>query len=234
MIMLPEVVLKVECAINCLKNKFLESPYFFYTESDMHCYLYHLLYQESLLREPVNVAVGKEAHVAQTIRLHKEYPTLGKFYKNAKILIPNENKYVTIEGKQLQPSRGAYDIAILNPSEKRDFKYQKTSIAIELALNELHPSLWHVQNDYTKITYDMDKVERGYILFFVRKTDLSEHVIRKRLPHIRSELRRVYAEKLQSNVRILYLEAPKTEQDSEIHLPPEWQFEGRSSTFRTI
>lgn len=222
MIMLPEVISIVENAIKHLENKFLESPYFFYTESDMHCYLYHQLFQERLLREAVNVAVGKEAHVAQTIRLHKEYPTLGKFYKNEKLLVPNEDKYVTIKGKKLQPSRGAYDLAILDHSEKRDFKYQKTSIAIELALNELHPSLWHIQNDYTKITYDVDKVERGYILFFVRKADLSEQVIKKRLPHIKSELRGVYADNLHPNVRILYLEAPKTDENSEIHLPAKW------------
>lgn len=222
MIMLPEVISKIEDAIKYLKNKFLESPYFFYTESDMHCYLYHQLFQESYLREPVNVAVDKEARVVKTIRLHKEYPTLGKFYKRGKILVSNESKYVTVDGKRLQPSRGAYDLAIIDPDEKADFKFQKTSIAIEFALNELHPSLWHIQNDYTKITYDVDKVERGYILFFVRKADLSEKVIKKRLPHIKSELRRLYADTLHSNVRILYLEAPITDKDSEIYLPIRW------------
>lgn len=75
--------------------------YVFYTESDMHCYLYNLLYQEDFLRRPVNVKVGKMPQVVQTIRLHKEYPTLGKFYKAGKMLVPDENKYVTIDGRKL-------------------------------------------------------------------------------------------------------------------------------------
>ena len=220
--LLDETLLKVECAIKTLRDEFLRSPYAFYTESDMHCYLYYLLYQENHLRQPVNVKTRKQ--VVQTIRLHKEYPTLGKFYKReGRILVPDEGKYVTIGSRKLQPSRGAYDLAVIDPDEATDLKWQKTSIAIELALNELHPSLWHLQNDYTKITYDVDNVERGYILFFIRKDDLSEEIVRSRLPHIKSELTKVYARKLDPRVRILYVEAPKTERDSEIHLPFEWR-----------
>lgn len=215
-----EIVEKVEQAIKSLKNKFLQSPYAFYTESDMHCYLYSLLSQENFAQQPVSVRIGKRAQTVQTLRLHKEYPTLGKFYKTGKKLVPSQDKYVTVQDKRLQSSRGAYDLAIIDPDEV-DFKWQKTSIAIELALNELHPSLWHLHNDYTKITYDLDKVERGYILFFVRKTDLSPRVTETRLPQIKAQIRSDYAGKLHPNVRILYLEEPKGE-DSEIHLPLEW------------
>lgn len=84
------------------------------------------------LKEPIKVLVrGKPI---STIRLHNEYPTLGKFYKppRKRILVPEERSYITIEGKKLQPSRGAYDLAIIDPNETRDFKWQKTSIAIEL------------------------------------------------------------------------------------------------------
>jgi hypothetical protein len=222
-----EVVLKVEEAIKKLRTKFLESPYTFYTESDIHCYLYHLLYQKKVFKEPAKVLVRRKPIL--TIRLHKEYPTLGKFYKapRKRVLIPHNKKepYITIEGKTLQPSRGSYDMAIIDPDEKQDFKWQKTSIAIELALNEIHPSLWHLQNDYTKIAFDVDKVERGYILFFIRKADLSDYLIRKRLPQIRANLRTDYEQSLNPNVRILYLESPKTEEESEIHLPSEWNIE---------
>lgn len=78
------------------------------------------------------------------------------------------------------------------------------------SLNELHPSLWHLQNDYTKITYNVDEVERGYILFFVRKADLSDYLVRKRLPQIRDKLKNVYKLRSNSKVRIRYLESPKT------------------------
>jgi hypothetical protein len=217
-----KAVLNVERAIVTLRNKFLQSPYTFYSESDLHCYLYYLLYSERLFKEPVKVLVGGKP--ISTIRLHKEYPTLGKFYKplNKKILVPEEKNYITVGGKKFQPSRGAYDLAIIDPDETRDFKRQKTGIAIELALNELHPSLWHLQNDYTKITYNVDEVERGYILFFIRKTDLSDRLVRRRLPQLRAKLRYDYEGKLDPRIRILYLESPKTEQRSEIHLPPEW------------
>jgi hypothetical protein len=91
---------------------------------------------------------------------------LGKFYKNGLLLVPSENDYVSVDEKKLQPSRGTYDLAVIEPSIEADFKHQKTTVAIELALNELDPALWHLQNDYIKITYDFNKVERGYILFF--------------------------------------------------------------------
>ena len=113
---------RVECAIKCLKDKFLQSPYAFYTESGMHCYLYSLLYQERLLKEPMNVRVGRRgrSQVVQTVRLHKEYPTLGKFCKRVgKTLVPDENDYVTVDGRKKQPSRGAYDLAIVDPDETR-------------------------------------------------------------------------------------------------------------------
>ena len=218
-----KAVLNVERAIVTLRNKFLQSPYTFYSESDLHCYLYYLLYSERLFKEPVKVLIGGKP--ISTIRLHKEYPTLGKFYKplNKKFLVPEENNYITVGGKKFQPSRGAYDLAIIDPDETRDFKRQKTSIAIEFALNELHPSLWHLQNDYTKITYNVNEVERGYILFFIRKPDLSDYLVRKRLPQIRAKLKNIYEQRLDSKVRILYLESPKTEQESEIHLPSEWR-----------
>jgi hypothetical protein len=218
-----KAVLKVEHAILTLRNKFLQSPYTFYSESDLHCYLYYLLYQGRLFKETAKGLVrGKPI---STIRLHKEYPTLGKFYKplKKKILVPEEKNYVTVEGKKFQPSRGAYDLAIIDPDETRDLKWQKTSIAIELALNELQPSLWHLKNDYTKITYNVDEVERGYILFLIRKTDLSDRLVRKRLPQLRANLIDAFKGKLDPRVRILYLESPKTEKRSEIHLPSKWK-----------
>jgi hypothetical protein len=91
-----------------------------------------------------------------------------------------------------------------------------------LALNELDPSLWHLQNDYTKIAYDVNKVERGYILFFVRKAGLSQEILKDRLPYIRGRVREIFEGKPVSNVKILYLESPKTEPNSEILLPYKW------------
>ncbi|MEA2090415.1 MAG: hypothetical protein U9O89_06650 [Thermoproteota archaeon] len=73
---------------NCIKKlltKFMENPFFFYTESDMHCYLYHLLLQEEeLLTEyPTKDEIP-------TILLHREYPTLGKYTKEDDLLKPSQ------------------------------------------------------------------------------------------------------------------------------------------------
>lgn len=187
----------------------------------MHCYLHNKLYQDSYFREPLDVRLD-EKQIVQTIRLHREYPTLGKFYKQGLLLVPHENNYLNVGEKGLQPSRGAYDLAVIEPNIEADFKHQKTTVAIELALNGLDPTLWHLQNDYTKITYDINKVERGYILFFVRKAGLSQEILNKRIPKIRRMIREMFEGKLASNVRILYLESPKTESESEILLPHEW------------
>src|SRR5665647_2501282 len=162
MTMLPEVAFKVESAIKFLKEKFLQAPFSFYSETDMHCYLHNTLYQDSYFREPLDVRLD-EKQIVQTIRLHREYPTLGKFYKKGLLLVADENKEVIVHGNRLQPSRGNYDLAVIEPSVEADFKHQKTTVAIELALNEFDPTLWHLQNDYTKITYEVNKVERGYI-----------------------------------------------------------------------
>jgi hypothetical protein len=219
--MLSESVSKVENAITLLKEKFLQTPFSFYSETDMHCFLHNVLYQDNYFNESLDARLD-DKQLIQTIRLHREYPTLGKFYKRGKLLIPVKNNYINVDGKRMQPSRGAYDLAVIGPSIEADFKHQKTTVAIELALNEFDPTLWHLQNDYTKITYEVNKVERGFILFFVRKAGLSQEILNKRIPQIRLRIKEMFEGKLASNVRILYLESPKTEPESEILLPHEW------------
>jgi len=219
--MLSESVSKVENAITLLKEKFLQTPFSFYSETDMHCFLHNVLYQDNYFNESLDARLD-DKQLIQTIRLHREYPTLGKFYKRGKLLIPVKNNYINVDGKRMQPSRGAYDLAVIEPSIEADFKHQKTTVAIELALNEFDPTLWHLQNDYTKITYEVNKVERGFILFFVRKAGLSQEILNKRIPQIRLRIKEMFEGKLASNVRILYLESPKTEPESEILLPHEW------------
>jgi hypothetical protein len=86
---LPEVAFKVESAIKSLKEKFLQEPFSFYSETDMHCYLHNTLYQDSYFQELSKVRLDEkqidvtlnEKQAVQSIRLHREYPTLGKFYK---------------------------------------------------------------------------------------------------------------------------------------------------------
>lgn len=62
-----EAVVKVEFAIRTLRNKFLKSPFSFYTESAIHCYLYYLLYQDEILKKKATVRIGRNEQTAQTI-----------------------------------------------------------------------------------------------------------------------------------------------------------------------
>jgi hypothetical protein len=54
----------------------------------------------------VNAKVEKKPQVVQTIRLHKECPTLGESHKTGKMLIPNENKHITVDGRMSDIIKG--------------------------------------------------------------------------------------------------------------------------------
>jgi len=58
----------VERSIGTLLNRFTGQPYYFYTESDNHCYLYPLLYKGSTLKKGFRIVEG-----IRTILLCKEY-----------------------------------------------------------------------------------------------------------------------------------------------------------------
>lgn len=140
-----------EGCIHKLIDKFRETPFLFYTESDMQCYLYHLLVQEQEINR-----VYKTIDKRQTILIHNEYRTFGKYVKKDGYLIPSQ------KGR-----RGNFDLVIFDPTQVnlRTFNRQKVLIAIELALNE---GSQHLKNDYTKLTDARNAVEHGYIVFFFR------------------------------------------------------------------
>jgi hypothetical protein len=64
------LVPKFEAAIKSLVRRFRNYPYAFYTETDMHCYLYHRLYTGGMANGIYPTADGRD-----TILLHNEYPT---------------------------------------------------------------------------------------------------------------------------------------------------------------
>ena len=78
-------------------NKFREYPHLFFTETDLHAYLYHCLYSKRL---EVRTRDG-----VLTTCLHKEYPTNFRYSK----------KTMEDYGLERKGRRGNYDIAVLNP-----------------------------------------------------------------------------------------------------------------------
>jgi|GEM_PF-1680735 len=150
------VVEQFEQAIKSLVTWFREHPYACYTETDMHCYLYHRLYRGGIVNGLYKTAEGYD-----TILLHKEYPTDGR--------------YSRLIDRSLKPDpsgrrRGAFDISIWDPKYigGREHREQKVLCAAELALNECGTRNKHTRNDALKLTDPRNAVAHPYLLFFVR------------------------------------------------------------------
>ena len=145
-----------EGAIKSLVRRFRNHPYAFYTETDMHCYLYHRLYSGGLLNGLYRTIEGRD-----TILLHKEYPTI--------------SRYVRLSDGRLEESekgrrRGAFDLCVWDPQYigQREHRKQKVLCAAELALNECRSGNLHTINDATKLAGSQNEIKYGYLLFFVR------------------------------------------------------------------
>lgn len=150
------LVPKFEAAIRSLVRRFRTHPYAFYTETDMHCYLYHRLYSGGLENGLYRTVEGHD-----TILLHKEYPTVARYQR-------------AMDGKLAESAegrrRGAFDISIWDPAfiGEREHRKQKVLCAAELALNECGARNPHTLNDATKLAGPTNEIRYGYLLFFVR------------------------------------------------------------------
>jgi hypothetical protein len=153
----PDVLVsEFESAIKSLVRRFRNHPHAFYTETDMHCYLYHRLYAGGALNGLYRTADGHD-----TILLHKEYPTVARYHP------AEDGKLVeSQEGRR----RGAFDICVWDPAyiAGREHRKQKVLCAAELALNETRRKSSHTVNDATKLAGKANEIRHGYLLFFVR------------------------------------------------------------------
>jgi hypothetical protein len=178
-----KLVRSFENAIRSLVQRFRDHPYAFYTESDMHCYLYHRLYSGGLFNSIFKTSDGHD-----TILLHKEYPTVAR-YKRTNGIIKE-----SAQGNR----RGAFDISIWDPQFIRERKHrtQKVICAAELALNECSTGSMHTINDKIKLTGPTNEIKYGYLLFFVRDNReyyRNEKVIRHNLEDAAKRIRVVIA-----------------------------------------
>lgn len=148
----------VETAIERLVSRFKSIPYSFYTEQDMHCFLYNGLQ----VLEPENGIVT--AYGFRAMLIHKEYPTRGRYKK-----IEN-NLTVSSSGR-----RGRYDLSILDADdasgiESMDFRIEDEPlgplVVVEIALNNYYVT--HLRNDLLKITDRRNRVRMGHALIFFR------------------------------------------------------------------
>ena len=84
-------------------NKFRENPFYFFTESDIHSYLYHCLYSGNLEVERENRRI---------YLVHREYPTNFRYNKEA-LLLPDYIEPYPLSSRQ--GDRGNFDLAVINP-----------------------------------------------------------------------------------------------------------------------
>jgi hypothetical protein len=188
-----------ESSIDNLITTFKRTPYFFYTENDLHTYLYHQIYS----RLPSQQWRCRTKDSRSSILLHKEYPTKERY--SAK----------TLKEGVLKGSRGHFDLSIWNPEEtsrrlfriasSTDFeKEQHTFIAIEFDMIEgsdsFDSALHHLKWDLLKLRSTKNKIEYGYSLVFVRDWLRRGNFVEK----ARNE-----AEKPQ-NTTVLYIEKDKS------------------------
>jgi len=153
---------EISSGIRALVEKFIEMPYFFYSEQDMHAYLYHKLISGKLGELLVETHFGDKS-----VSLHKEYPTL-RIYPGRR-----------------RGGRGHFDLAIIDPEyaseshwrmQVREPPYSRHRLkaAFEFGLNAIGTTrldLTHFRKDLERLTKPENKVERGYLLFFVRRQD---------------------------------------------------------------
>jgi len=164
----------VKESIDELAAHFLKNPYFFYTENDLHCHLFNIIFKKfesHELNKPIETSDGKSS-----ILLHKEYPTKAQYRRN------EAGKLQKVE-KGRKGRRGHFDLSVWNPDlvNERLFRSeggkgeQETFIAIELALVENNyqakDALIHTKNDLLKLSDSENNVEYGFMLFFVREWD---------------------------------------------------------------
>lgn len=186
-IKLPEegtLVSQFEKAIKSLVQRFRNHPYAFYTESDMHCYLYHRLYAGGTFNGLYKTAEGHD-----TILLHKEFPTVARYSRQ-------EDK--TLKNDPTARRRGAFDISIWDPLSVRvkEHRTQKILCAAELALNECSDNSVHTINDTIKLADPENNVRHGYLLFFVRDSteyQANEEKIMEQLKDAAQKLSVVFA-----------------------------------------
>lgn len=99
-----DLIVLVGDAINTTINKFRENPFYFFTESDIHSYFYHVLYSSRF----------EIVHGTKRIYLvHREYPTNFRYSKDA-LLLDNYTAPYALADRE--GDRGNYDIAVINPN----------------------------------------------------------------------------------------------------------------------
>jgi len=150
---------EIGSGIRALVDKLMEMPFFFHSEEDMHAYLYHKLISGKLGGFFVETHFGDKS-----VLLHREYPTL-RIYPGGR--------------------RGHFDLVIIDPERASESHWRmqtreppysghRVNAAFEFGLNAIGTTrldLTHFRKDLERLTNTENKVEHGYLPFFIRRQD---------------------------------------------------------------
>lgn len=156
-----EIVQCVENSIKELIKVFCENPYFFYTENDIHCFLYRLLYDEMYGKGKWETTINDKGF--STLPFHKEYPTR----------VYNIKKEKSNDG---EGTRGHFDIVVFHDTKdifefknlNKNREPSKPFIAIQIGL-DTDTVCKHLEADCNSLTEPENYVEYKYLLHFDRK-----------------------------------------------------------------
>lgn len=157
-----EIVQCVENSIKELIKVFCENPYFFYTENDIHCFIYRLLYNE--MSEKDNWCAEINGKKVRTLPVHKEYPTREIYIKKEK-------------SSNGRGTRRRFDIVVFHEKDIELFNFKEKPkrfnkypaepfIAIQIGLDY---NLDHLKSDWKSLTDNKNCVNYKYLLHFDRK-----------------------------------------------------------------
>jgi hypothetical protein len=183
----------------------------FYSEQDTHVYLYHQLISERLGSVLVDTCFGD-----RSVLIHREYPTLHTYGQR----------------------RGHFDLAIIDPEHASEshwrtqirtppYSRHKLKVAIEFGLNAIGTTkldLTHFRKDFERLTNPQNRIERGYLLFFVRRQDFpTTSGMLRLIDRLPDEIRRQYEknQRRAGNLVIVYVECSSSGQGMIKTMPEE-------------
>ena len=184
--------------IKALVERFIDAPHFFYSEQDMHAYLYHRLISGKLGAFFVKTHFGDE-----TVLVHREYPTLHVY--------PGRGR----------GARGHFDLGIVDPAyvseshwrmqhKEAPYARHRPKAAVEFGLNAIGTTrldLTHFRKDFERLTNPKNAVERNNLLFFVRRQDYATNSgLLRTIDSLPERLQQEQNRKRARNVVVVYAE----------------------------
>ena len=196
-----DLLLGVESNVKTLVNRFKGRAHNFFTESDLHSYLYLVFYRDK--RFSKQYPTGDPS--VRTILIHREYPTFFRFRRE-----------LPVKSAPKPAKRGHHDLVVLNPSflaayplsivTNQDIsaiprrpKEKPLLAAVEFKMPRSRigrGTLEEIELDFQKLQLSLEWSQRLYMVIFNRHVPMA--------PELCPELERMASEN--PDVRALYME----------------------------